>query len=129
MPKPKLHKSFKLALSGLKEITSSERNFQIHMLFAILVIFFALYLRIEKNELVILLLVVGLVLVSEVLNTAFKLFVDVFHPPSSRNKVQDLAAKIVHDMLAGAVLISVIIAVIVGLLIFIPYLLNWKLGG
>lgn len=129
MPKNKLHKSFKVGFSGLREITLSERNFKIHMVFAALVIFFALYLKVEKSELIFLIVVCGLVLISAVLNTVFELFLDVFHPPSGRNRVCDLAAKIIKDMLAGAVLISVIIAVIVGLLIFIPHLLHWKLGS
>lgn len=124
MTKEKLHKSFKYAISGLKEITASERNFQIHLIFAFLVIFFSLYLQIPRTELIILIFVISLVLVSEVLNTATELLLDVFFPRSSRNRVQDLAAKIIKDMTAGAVLVSVVAAVIVGLLIFLPYLLN-----
>ena len=129
MPKIKVHKSFQFAFSGLKEILSSERHFQIHLLFAILVIFFALYLKVERAELIFLILAIGLVLISEIVNTAFELFLDVFFPRSGRNRVQILAAKIIKDMIAGAVLIAVLIAVIVGLLIFIPHLLNLILAS
>ncbi|MEI8123705.1 MAG: diacylglycerol kinase family protein [bacterium] len=80
-------------------------------------IFLGFYFGITQSEWISLIIVAGLVLVSEAFNTAIEIDIDLtspdFHP----------YAKDTKDVAAGAVLISAIIAIIVGILIFGKYLL------
>jgi diacylglycerol kinase len=57
---------------------------------------------------------IGLVLVSELMNTAIESFVDVISPEYSEK------AGFIKDVAAGAVLIAAIISVIIGIIIFLP---------
>ena len=110
------HISFKYAWAGLKYAFTSQPNFRIHSLIAIVVLVFALLLHLPYLEWLILLLTMALVLIAEMVNTALEAMTDLmqdqYHPQ----------AKIAKDVAAGMVLLAAIAAVIVGLVIFIPYL-------
>jgi diacylglycerol kinase len=64
-----------------------------------------------------LLLVIGLVWTAEIFNTAMEVLVDMVSPEHSQG------AKIIKDISAGAVLISAIISVLVGIMVFGPKVL------
>jgi Diacylglycerol kinase len=86
---------------------------RIHFLIAILILLLGIYLNFAPLELMILLITIALVLVAEMINTAIELIVDIivkmeFHP----------IAKVIKDASAGAVLLTVINAIIVGYLLF-----------
>ena len=74
-------------------------------------------LRIERGEWLALVLTIVLVLAAEGVNTAVEAAVDLaspaYHP----------LAKVAKDVAAGTVLLTAIGAVIVGLILFLPYLL------
>ncbi len=116
--------SFKAAFTGIKEVLNTERNFQIHILIGIIIILLAFFLGVNKVDMVLILLIIGMVLAVEMINTGFELMFDILHPKDARDEKQDLAVRIIKDMMAGSVLIVVIIAVISGVLIFYPYVLN-----
>jgi len=114
----RLINSFSYALQGLREAFFSERNLQIHFFFSVIVIFCGFLFHITKVEWLIVLLLFGGMFSIEMLNTAIEKVVDLvtdeYHPLAKKAK----------DIAAGAVLIYAIISIIVGLIIFLPYLSN-----
>ncbi|NLV74592.1 MAG: diacylglycerol kinase family protein [Chloroflexi bacterium] len=110
--------SFRCAWEGLIHAWRSERNLQIHICAAGLVIIAGLVLRIDVLRWAVLLLTIGAVISAELLNTSLELVIDALiqkpHP----------AAKAAKDVAAGAVLFVSIIAVVIGLLILLPALLQ-----
>ena len=87
---------------------------KIHVLAATIVILLAFILKVSTHEWLILLLLIGLVIAAEVLNTSLENFVDLV------TKKQDPLAGKVKDTAAGFVMVLAILSAIVGLIIFIP---------
>lgn len=110
--------SFQNAFRGIRMALRSERNMRIHMIFVILVVFFGIVLVISPLEWLICLLCFGLVLGLEMMNTAIENLVDLVSPQK-----QKMAGR-AKDIAAGAVLLSSIVAAIIGLIIFVPK--GWK---
>lgn len=108
--------SFKYALEGLVAATREEPNLKFHLVFATLVILAGYYFKLSKIDWIIIIITIGLVLTLELTNTAIEAVVDSF------TQDQHPRAKYAKDICAGAVLIISIISVIVGLIIFLPYL-------
>lgn len=102
------------ALKGIEEAISTQRHLRIHIAVAGLVVAFGLLLGLPYIDLVLLLVVITLVVVTELLNTAVELTVDLispaFHPIAGRIK----------DIAAGAVLIAATVAAAVGIVILAP---------
>ncbi len=107
-------RSFKYAFKGLAVLLKTEHNARIHVVIAILVIIACYLLKIEKWEWISIFLAIGLVFITELLNTALENLADVISP--------GLHEKIgfAKDLAAGAVLVAAIIALIIGCLVFIP---------
>ena len=110
----RLKKSFGYAFKGIDDVISNEPNMKIHVSVAILVVIMAFLLKISMIEWIILVLLIGLVLAAEVINTTIENLVDMY------TKDYNERAKVVKDTAAGTVLILAITAVIIGLMIFIP---------
>jgi diacylglycerol kinase len=111
-------RSFRFAFDGLRSMLRHEHNSRIHLLAAVSAIILGLILRISLTEWAILIVVTGLVFIAELLNSAIETLADLIDTkPNERIK----RAK---DYGAAAVLISAIIAVAVGVLIFVPKLLH-----
>lgn len=106
--------SFRFAFSGLISLLKNEHNSRIHLAAAILAITAGIIFKLVIEEWCLLLIVIGIVFITELLNSALEALAD--HVEPGRN---DLIGK-AKDYSAGAVLISAIIALITGLLIFIP---------
>ncbi len=108
---------FQFASEGLLYAFRTQRNFRVHLAAAFAVIILGAWLRLPRQSWAILALIIGLVLTAEMINTAAEALVDLtspeYHP----------LAKLVKDLMAGAVLIVALISVIVGLLILGPPLL------
>ncbi|NLG12226.1 MAG: phosphatase PAP2 family protein [Elusimicrobia bacterium] len=104
--------SFNSALEGLLCALRRERNLKIHILFAVVIIFLGLFLKLPLPEFVLLLIVIAIVLIAELMNTAIEIVIDVcvteYHPIAKKAK----------DVSASAVLISTLLSVIAGYLIF-----------
>jgi diacylglycerol kinase (ATP) len=109
-------RSFKYAFSGIVKVFLSERNFRFHSLAAILVICFGFLFNISITEWLFIATAIGMVVVAEAFNSAIEKLVDMVSPEKNEN------AGWVKDVAAGATLLATIIAVVIGLLVFIPYL-------
>jgi diacylglycerol kinase (ATP) len=107
------------ALAGILEMLKSQHNARVHLLATVCVIATGLLFGVSLVEWCLLILVMMAVWVAEALNTAFELLCDVaspeFHPVVKKSK----------DVAAGAVLLSALGAVSVGIIIFLPYLLEY----
>lgn len=107
--------SFKYALTGLGDIIINTPNFRIHLFFTFTAIIAGFYFGITKIEWIAIVLCIGCVLTAESLNTSIEYLTDLV-----TDDYHELAKK-TKDAAAGAVLISAIIACILGFYIFIPY--------
>ncbi len=110
-----LWKSFYYAFCGIGSALKEERNLCIHFTVMILVVISGLYFEITKAEWMTCILLFGLVIALELMNTAIEATIDLCHP-SLHPK-----AKLAKDTAAGSVLIAAIAAIIEGILIFYPY--------
>jgi len=109
--------SFRYALAGLCYTLRSQRNARIHLLAAIAVTATGLWLRLDTTHWAMLTLAITLVFFAEMINTVAEAVVDLI-----TTEYRPLA-RIAKDVAAGAVLVTAIAAVIVGLLILGPPLL------
>lgn len=114
----RLFKSFTYACDGLKYAFRYEQNLTVHILVSIFVVFLGIYFQISTMEWILLLFLIGLVIGAELINTAIEATIDFvskeIHP----------LAKIAKDTAAAAVMVFAIMAVLVGLLLFLPKILE-----
>ena len=110
-------KSFVYAINGVKLLLREEHNARIHALATFCVIGLGFYFTISSTEWIAVLFAIGFVFSMEMVNSAIENVCD-FMSPDKHETI-----KKVKDMAAGAVLISAIIAAIVGSIIFIPKVL------
>ncbi|UCE26176.1 MAG: diacylglycerol kinase [Candidatus Coatesbacteria bacterium] len=107
-----LVKSFNAAIEGILYAFKTQRNVKLHFVATALILVASVYFSITKIELILLLITIGLVLITEMINTSIEMaldfIVDRYHP----------LARIAKDVAAGAVLFASINAVFVGYLIF-----------
>lgn len=107
-------KSTTHAWRGLGIFIRSTHNSWVHIFFSILAIYLGFVLKISNIEWVMIVFAIGFVIVTEALNTAFEIDIDLtsptYHPYARDTK----------DVAAGAVLVSVLVAGIVGLIVFLP---------
>ncbi len=107
-------KGFRYAINGLITAFKSELNLKVHAIATILVLLAGWYFEITAIEWIIVVLAIGLVISSEMINTAIEYFVDLVSP-----EIHPTAGKI-KDISAGAVLVAAVVAFIAGLIIFLP---------
>jgi len=114
----KLAHSFKFAFEGFSSAIKTETNWIIGIVEAILVILAGFYFNITNIEWILVILIIGIVLSSELCNSAIEAIVDSFveteHPK----------AKIAKDFAAGQSVIVVLAAAVSGTIIFWPYIEN-----
>ncbi|MHC1785649.1 MAG: diacylglycerol kinase [Christensenellales bacterium] len=115
---PRFAYSFAHALDGIIAGLKAERNMIIHFGVMALVIVFAFLLRCSPLEWCVLFAFFGLVIATELINTAIEAAVDLV---TSEIKP---GAKLAKDTAAGAVLISAACAATAGAIIFLPKLLR-----
>lgn len=104
--------SLNAAVEGFIHVLTTQRNMRIHFLCAILVLMIGIYIDLSKTDLLFISMAISLVLISEMINTALELTVDlvkdVLHP----------VVRIIKDVSAGAVFLSSMNAVVVGYIVF-----------
>ncbi len=115
----KLINSFKCAIQGIIQAIKTERNVKIHITIMILVIISGIVLKIAKQEWITCIILFGLVMSLELVNSAIETTVDIAMPEINEK------AKNAKDIAAGAVLISAISSAIIGLTIFIPKIIEF----
>lgn len=118
MKSPSLWASFRFAFEGITHALRTQRNFRVHLVVTAAVIGMGVWLRITTEQWAVLALTIGLVLHAELVNTALEAVVDHVSPEFHA------LAKIAKDCAAGAVFVVAAIAVIVGLLVLGPPLLQ-----
>ena len=105
-----------MAFQGLYLFFKDGAHAKVHLLATFVVVLMGWYLNITKTEWMLNLVCIALVLSLEAINSALEYLVDLvspdFHPLAKKSK----------DIAAAAVLIAAIFALIIGLLIFLPYL-------
>lgn len=105
--------TFKNARKGFRLVLKSEMNLRIHVAIAILVLIMAFALKFTAIEYCLLLFLIGLVIVSEMLNTAIEFALDsIYHNKYSR------MVGMAKDISAGAVMFASAVSVIAGLILF-----------
>ncbi|MCB2221966.1 MAG: diacylglycerol kinase family protein [Bacteroidetes bacterium] len=110
--------SFGHAFHGILFAVKTQINLKIHLLIAIVVIAVGFFFGISKLEWLIIILVIGMVISAEIFNTSIEILTDLVSPEENKK------AGRVKDLAAGAVLVSAIAAVVLGLLIFLPKILS-----
>lgn len=112
--KPTIAKSFACAFRGVAEGWISERNLRIHTLFAVLAISLACVLKVSLTEWLFLALIIGVVIITEMINTAVEKILDLVY------KGKNGKVRFIKDLFAGVVLIASILSLVGGAIIFIP---------
>ena len=113
----KLANSFKYAIQGMIQSFRTEQNMKIHFLIMIMVIILGFWLKIDRTEWMICIILFGIVISGELFNTAIETTVDIAMP------YRDKKAKKAKDISASAVLMLAIASAVVGGIIFVPKLM------
>ena len=115
-PRISLFRSFAVAFHGILTLIYNERNFRFHLLASVLVIACCFFFEVTKSEWLVIFLLTGLVLSVEALNTAVEYICDWVMPEHHP------MVKKIKDIAAAAVLLTAIVAVIIGCIVFLPYI-------
>jgi diacylglycerol kinase (ATP) len=113
-------RSFRFAFNGINEVLRSEHSAWIHLGAAVSAIAFGIFLQIDLAAWRWIVFCIGLVIASEIMNTAIENACDAI---TTEHNVLIGKAK---DMGAGAVLLCSITAFIIGMMTFLPYILVAK---
>ena len=107
---------FRYAFRGLWYALRTQRNARVHVTIAVLAILAGIVLHISAVEFAMIFVAITSVFIAEMFNTVFELCIDIaspdYHP----------LAKIAKDVAAGAVLLSAMLAVVIGLFVFVPHI-------
>jgi len=113
--KKRIINKFTYAFKGLRIAITTDNSFKIHFVFALPIVISGFILDFTQFDWIIISIAIGIVLISELFNTAIeyvvKMFTDEYH---------ELAEKLL-DIGAGAVLLASLLAVVLAVLIYIPY--------
>ena len=107
-------KSFKFALKGVWLLITTEHSIMVQMGIGVLMTIVGWWMDISPTEWIFQIFAIGLVLVAESLNTCIEKLCDFIHPD------YDQKIGFIKDVAAGAVSFAAIVAVIVGLIIYLP---------
>ena len=113
-------KSFFHAVDGLKYSVKEEHNIIIILLCAVIAILFSIYFKIDNNQFLFIIAMIGAIMAAELINTAIEATIDIVSP-----KYSDLA-KIAKDTASSATLILCVTALLGGIIIFLPLILEMR---
>jgi len=114
----KVLKSFTYAFKGISS-GFSERNMRVHVTAAALVVLLAFFFRVSLMEWILLLLMIGLVMSAELINTAIE---EVCNCMRDELGLKYKSSQRARDLAAGAVLVLAMLAALIGGIIFFPRL-------
>lgn len=112
----RLEKSFRHARRGLIHTLLFHQNLRIHLAVAVTAVALGILFKIPALEWVAILVAIFLVLVAEIVNTALEEIINLVKEEHHER------ARIAKDVSAGMVLLATIFAVLIGAIVFIPYL-------
>lgn len=110
-----LTKSFSYALKGMRYTFRHEQNFRMQLIVALVVVALMFLFRVKPWEVVALTFVIMSVLILEIANTIVERLVDLLKP-----RLNHYSA-LIKDLMAAVVLLASIGSLVVGAIIFIPY--------
>ena len=110
--------SFDFAIQGVKTAIKKEPNFRFHLLAAVLAMAGATILGFSPTEWVVLFFAIALVLILELVNTSLESIVNIVSPQRQEK------ARVAKDVSAAAVLVAAVAAVLVGVYLFLPKLIQ-----
>ena len=113
----KHHISFKTALDGIGWAVRTQPNFRVHIVLSLLALLGGWFFRVTTTEMLILIFTIVLGLSSEMVNTAIESMTDLI------TKEWKAEAKIAKVVAACMILVTAFGALIVALVIFLPYML------
>lgn len=113
----RLIRSFSYALKGILFAFKNERNFQIELVAGALAALAMFFFPLSGLERALIILSIALVLTLELANTALERVMDILKP-----RIHPYA-RVIKDMMAGAVLLTTLAAIAIGIAIFLPYVL------
>ncbi|MDR3023184.1 diacylglycerol kinase family protein [Chryseobacterium sp.] len=119
MQKPPIHKSFLNAFRGVFMMIKTERNFQIELLAFFVNLFLIFYFKLNNTDAALVLIASFAVLSAEIFNTAIEKICDIIQPDF------DKRIGFIKDVAAGAVVLTAIASVIVGVLVYGKYILKF----
>lgn len=111
--------SLKYAIQGIKYVFFNERNLKIQLLFAVFAVVVSVFLKLTNLEWILLCLTIGMVLFAEMLNTAIEIVLDLYSQEYNEN------IKIAKDISSGAVLLTSVMSVAIGGVLWIPKIVNF----
>ena len=111
-------KSFGYAAKGIFSAFKTEQNLLVQLIVGIITIVLGIVLKVSTVELLVIILAIGLVMSMEFVNTSIEYVVDMAMP-----EIHPLA-KSSKDIAAAAVLFSAITAFVIGLIIFVPKIID-----
>jgi diacylglycerol kinase len=111
----RLLKSFHYAGRGLIKTFREEQNLRVQAIVALAIIILGIYFRIARWEWIVLILVISLVMLMEIANSAVERVTDILKPRINGY------VKEIKDIMAAAVVVAALVSIIVGLIIFWPY--------
>lgn len=112
-------KSLTYAINGIKYCFKVEKHYKFHIFSFLLIMILSFILKLSRFEFIFVILVSFLVIITEMLNTCIEVVVDMI------TKEDNVLAMHAKDIGAGAVLVSSILALIVGIIIFIPKIMRF----
>ncbi len=107
-------RSFFPAFNGLKILIKEEHNSRIHLVATILALIASILFKISAIEWIAVIFAIGLVFVSEIINSAIENMTDFVSPGKNET------IKKIKDLAAAGVLISSLTSLIIGLIVFLP---------
>lgn len=111
-----LMRSFVYAWRGLIYAIRREQNFRIHIVATLIVVLLMIFFQVNTYEAIFLTIVIMFVLILELVNIIFERLTDIVQPRIHHY------AQIIKDLMATAVLVASVSALVVGVLIFYPYI-------
>jgi Diacylglycerol kinase len=107
--------SFKYAFSGLRTLLAETPNARIYLMVSVVAVILGCMLHISKEEWLAVIIVIGVVFAMEAINTSLEILSDYackkeIHPSIKR----------VKDLAAAGVLVAAVVALAVGIIVFLP---------
>ncbi len=119
MKKSSLFQTVLNAIKGIFLVLKTERNFQIEFAALLINVILIFTLSLSKMDAVIIIIVCFSVLVAELFNTSIEKIAD-FIEPNYNKKIG-----VIKDIAAGGVLAAAILSLIIGVTIYLPYILKF----
>ncbi len=110
-----MKEKFKVAFIGLK-LGLLDKSVFMQLVIGIVVTIISLILRLNKIDFIVVLLCIGLVIATEILNTCIEELCNLY------TTQQNESIRYIKDISAGAVLFVSILALVIGIVVFLPYI-------